>query len=371
MPRTGYEDVVLITGFPEVGARRLCAHLLAAEPQTFVYLVVLEKLLPQAAAVLESFPEAERRRVGVLAGDVAAIDLGLSGSEYRTLAREVGRIHHAAHVSYLGIDRQTAEYANVGGAAEVIELAKNAEALRCVVHHSTAHVSGDRKGTIYEEELDCGQGFHDFVQASRFKAEKLMRRAMRDLPIAIVRPTMMVGDSGTGEADRLDGPYLLVLLILGFPGEGAFPLPSGGDRPLDIVPVDYVAKAAHAIGRSPEGPGRTYHLASCEQLTAGQVFETIAQAGGRRTVKSHMPPELVNALLHAPGVDRLMRSPRALVQQLVSGARYDRRNAEAILHGTGIECPKLADYVDTLVARAVDEFGLRRRDGSGASESAR
>ena len=370
MGRPGCDDVVLITGFPQMQARKLCAHILASEPRTCVALVVLERLLGRAEAALEHLSDEVRERVELYVGDAAAIDLGLSGSEYRQLARDVSRIHHIAHVSYLGVDRQTAKQVNVGAAAEAIELARAAEHLRCLVHHSTAHVSGDRHGTVLEDELERGQRFHDHVQETRYEAERLMRRAMKGLPVAVVRPTMVVGASDTGEADRFDGPYLLVLMILGIPGEMAFPLPSGGDKPLDIVPVDYVVKAAHAIGRHPDAPGHTYHLASSERLTAGDVFAAIAHAGGRRTRATFLPAQVMNALLSAPGIDRMLRTPRALVQQLVTGARYDTRKAHAILRNSGIECPPLAAYVDTMVATTVDRFGLRKRDVRAAGDEA-
>src|SRR4030095_6639744 len=114
---------------------------------------------------------------------------------------------------------------------------------------------------------------HRCAEESRRKAEKVMRRAMPDLPITVVRPTMLVGDSSTGEADRFDGPYLLVILLLGVPGDMPVPLPTGSDNPLDIVPVDYVVRAAHHIGLHPESPGLTVHLTSSENLTARAVFD--------------------------------------------------------------------------------------------------
>ena len=104
-------------------------------------------------------------------------------------------------MSYVGVEREDAEYTNIQGAVEIVELARNCEHLRCLVHHSTAHTSGSRTGTVFESELDEGQSFQSVVQETRMKAELVMRRAMADVPIAVVRPTMLVGDSVTGEAD--------------------------------------------------------------------------------------------------------------------------------------------------------------------------
>lgn len=192
------------------------------------------------------------------------------------------------------------------------------------------------------------------------RAELVMRRAMRDLPIAVVRPTMTVGDSITGEVERLDGPYLLVMLLLGLPADVNVPLPSPGDNPLDIVPIDFVVRAAHAIGRDEAAVGRTHHLSSSEELSARQVFDLIAEAGGKRvSTRSVIPTQVATAILSTPGVDRLVREPRAFLQQLTSNARFDTRHARRALEPADIRCPPLADYVGTWVTAVKEHWQSR------------
>lgn len=375
MPRPGYDSVVLLTGLPSLYARKMLEQLLSAEPRALVYAVVPARSSAQAAAQVKALAErAELQgvrnlqdRVVLLEGEVSAMDLGLSGAEVRQLAREVDRIHHVAHTSAVGADRKAATALNVTGTAEVIELGRAAGSLRCLVHHSTAMVAGDRRGAVYEDELDCGQGFRSVIEETRMRAEQIARRAMREVPIAVVRPTTLVGDSVTGEVDRLDGLYLLVVLVIAAPAEIAIPLPGRGDAPLNIVPLDFVVRAAHAIGRDPGAPGRTFHLADAHPLSARRVFELVARASGRRTARSHIPSNVAKALLRAPGIERLMRSPRAFVEQLMTQVRYDTRNADQILAGTDIACPPFESYVDALV-RAVEDR-LRERRGRRQSEA--
>jgi thioester reductase-like protein len=353
------EEVVLVTGAPSLAARELVEHILESEPQTRVVLVVLERLIPRVAAHVDGLDKEARERVEVLEGDSAAIDLGLSGQEYRDLSSRVTRVHHLAHASFVGTEEDEAHYTNVGGAVEMVELGRAAERLRCIVHHSTAHVSGDRGGTVYEDELDEGQGFHNPVQKTRFLAEKVLRRAMSEVPIAVVRPTMLVGDSVTGQVDRFDGPYLLANLVLGLPGDLNVPLPKLGPTPLDIVPVDYIARAAHAIGCDDASAGKTFHLTSGEQLTARDVFALIARAGGRRvSSRTRFPTQLVGALSRAPGIKKLLQEPAELLRQLATGARYDTTRARAVLDPLGIRCPPTASYVQTWV-----EAVQQRREG--------
>ena len=42
-------------------------------------------------------------------------------------------------------------------------------------------------------------------------AEVEVRAASDDLPISIYRPGVVVGDSTTGEIDKIDGPYYLLV----------------------------------------------------------------------------------------------------------------------------------------------------------------
>lgn len=357
---------VLITGYPNFEARKLAEHLLAAEPDTHLALLVRAADIDATRAHLERLGEAGSR-VEIFEGDPIALDMGLSGVELGALARRVSRIHHVAHVSHVGVDRKTAELVNVQGAVEAIEVARACHDLESLVHHSTAHVSGDREGLVLEEDLDEGQGFHGVVEETRMAAELVMRRAMRDVPIAIVRPTMMVGDSDTGELERLDGAYLLVLLVLGLPGDLAVPLPTGGDNALDIVPVDHVVKAARLVGKERDARGLTFHLTSSEELSAQEVFERIARAGGRRTASRNLlPAQVAAALSRTPAVARILREPRALLQQLGTNARYDTRNADRVLRKHGLSCPPLDSYVSTLVAAVQERLRERQPDRSAA-----
>ena len=97
------------------------------------------------------------------------------------------------------------------------------------MHWSTAQVSGARSGVILEEELDCGQRFRNVYEETKFRAERMVRDAARRLPITILRPGIIVGDSKTGEIDKFDGPYYLLVLIVSSPIDVHLPLPGRGN----------------------------------------------------------------------------------------------------------------------------------------------
>ncbi len=369
MGRPGYDEVVLLTGFPSFAARRMCEELLSADVEgkkkTLVHAVVRSKFAGEAADALDALPLEQRARVNLIDGDAAAMDLGLSGAEFRSLSHEIDRIHHVAQVSYLGVDAKTAEHVNVDGAREILELAGACKDLKCLVFHSTAHVSGDREGRVYEDELKAGQSFRNIVEETKGRAEKIVRAAMDRVPIAVVRPSIIVGDSTTGEVDRFDGPYLLILLLLTSPPDFALPLPGRGDAPLNLVPIDYVVRAARAIGLREQAVGKTFHLVDPSPLSARRVFELVARAGGRPQPRGFIPANLTKALLRAPGLDRFAKSPRALLHTFGTDVTYDHTNTEAILAGTDVRCPPFESYVD----RLVEYVELRLREKRAKDEA--
>ncbi len=369
MPRPGSEEVVLLTGFPSFEARRLLEELVRPDRgdrgSTFVHAVVQGKHLAKANDDLDALPHEQRGRVNLIEGDVAAMDLGLSGRELRALAAEIDVIHHAAHVSHVGADRKTAESVNVDGAREILELARLCVRLRCLVAHSTAQVAGDREGVILEGELKAGQGFRNVVEETRARGERMFRAAMDQVPIAVLRPSILVGDSTTGEIDRFDGPYLLFVLILTAPPDLAIPLPGRAEAPLPLVPIDYVARAACKIARDPRAPGRTFHLVDPLPLPARKVFELVAHAAGRRPPRGSIPTNFARALLSAPGLDRLATSPRGLVETLGADVTFDAANTTELLRGTDIRCPPLESYI----GRLVDYVQLRLREKKTKQEA--
>jgi nucleoside-diphosphate-sugar epimerase len=358
----GHDEIVLVTGHPNFRARKMVEHLLASEPRSLVYVVVREKFAQESDAALEQLPKSARQRVVMIEGDAAAMDLGLSGKEYRELASRVNRIHHLAQVVYPGADRRMAEAVNIGAMREIIELGRICENLRSIVVHSSAVVSGNRTGLVLEQELSAGQEFRTPVEETLARAERIARAQMETLPIIVLRPTTIVGDSRTGEVDRFDGPYLLMLLIVSSPQDLPVPLPTRGDSPMNLVPIDYVVSAAHHIGMKKEAIGRTFHLADPRPLTVRRVFELVAAAGGKRLPGGFIPTRVTRALLRTPGINLFSKSPRAFLELLATPVRYDTKNSDEILAGSGIQCPAFEAYVDALVAyvkRRVQERRVR------------
>lgn len=347
-------QVVLVTGGSGFIGRRL-VRVLARRLQPGRDRLVLLARLGRAAAVQAELDELPARSE-VVEGDVTRMHLGLSGVEYKALAAEVTEIWHLA-----GLDDQTAgagtlRAVNVEGTRGVLELAATAPRLRRLHHFSTAHVSGDREGVILEDELDEGQGFTSAYERTKFQAEKLVRAALAELPGTIYRPSIVVGDSRTGEVDRINGPYYLALLLVASPLGVPLPLPGRGAAPLNVVPVDFVVDAALAIGANPAGVGRTVHLVDPAPLPARRVYELIAERTGRTLPQVALPHRAVEALLGLPILERYARAQRNAVRLVNHLALYHCQRQIELLEGTGVRCPPITSYLDRLVEFARHRF---------------
>jgi thioester reductase-like protein len=364
------EGVVLLTGFPSAFlARRLLPKILVDEPNTRVVCLVPKQQLEAADAALRGLSPERRERVELIGGDTADMDFGLAGKRFLELARRVDVVHHCAFATYAGVRRHAAERINIGGTAEILELCEASQRGTRLVLWSTASVSGTLQGRVLEGELVRPPSFGNVADETRFRAEQMVRAAMDHVPTTILRPSIIVGDSATGEIDRMEGPYLLILLMLSSPVDLRVPLPGRGDVPLNLVPIDFVVDAGYAISNDPRSIGLTFHIVDEAPPTARRVFELIAEATGRPGPVGSLPSQLATALLRTPGLERFSHIPRTFLEQLATEVAYDARNTRELLTGTGIECPKASTYLTVMVdyvrsqqqKRAFDKQQRRRR----------
>jgi len=338
---------ILITGFPTFLARRLLQTILEREPDASVRLLVLPELMDEADEQLDRL-DADEDRVEVLEGDVVAIDLGLSGTEYLDLIANVTDIYHIASIWYLGADEQELFDVNVRGARNILDTALEAKQLERLNHLSTAFVSGDRTGVIMEEELEKHQSFRNAYEETKFQAEQAMRKEMNRLPISVYRPTIVVGDSQTGEIDRMAGPYYLMNAIVQMPQGVPILIPGKGDFPLNMVPADFVCRAMHTISRQKATEGMTFHLCDPNPLSARKVFEIVADHVGKSAPVGRMPYRLTKWVMKFPYLEKLTRSPRQFLDDFNQLTLYNGINTSRALPGDA-QCPAFPSYVDRLI----------------------
>jgi long-chain acyl-CoA synthetase len=219
------------------------------------------------------------KSVQVECGDVALPRLGLEPPTYDALVHEVTHIVHAAADLRLNVPILELRRTNVQGTANLLEFARAVQhhhGLARFSHVSTAYVSGARRGDVPEEALSEGFGFSSAYELSKYEGEHLVQAAKAELPISVLRPGMIVGDSHTGEIKTFNTFYFpLKLYLTGV----THILPANPDLRVNIVPVDYVADAVVRLTFEARAQGLNFHLtAPYKDLpTAGELAEFVRE----------------------------------------------------------------------------------------------
>ncbi|MGW5454522.1 SDR family oxidoreductase [Nocardia sp. NPDC003979] len=264
----------IVTGGTGFLGRRVVRELLAADPAAIVHVLVRAESLAKFTALNAQHPDGDR--VFALVGDLTAEGLGLGDEPPRA-----DHVLHLGAVYDMTADEESAHAANVNGTRAVIELARR---LGAVLHHvSSVAVAGDHHGKFFEEDFDLGQNLTSPYHRTKFAAEKLVREA-GDVRWRVYRPAIVVGDSRTGEMDKIDGPYYFfpaIAALSDLPAELPLPLPDLGAT--NVVPVDYVAEAMVRLVRRPGLDGRTFHLVNPQPQPFGEIYRALASAAGGPT----------------------------------------------------------------------------------------
>jgi nucleoside-diphosphate-sugar epimerase len=203
-------------------------------------------------------------RLEALIGDVSRPKLGLDIPTFDRLARQLTHIVHAAGNVKLNQTIEEARRGAVDPARHVAELARACQRSGQFVKLdavSTVGVAGRMPGLVPERPLTEPRQFHNNYERAKAEAENyLLGELAAGLPVTIHRPSMVVGRSDNGRVIRKQIFYYLCEFLTGKPTWGF--LPNFGDAKLDIIPVDYVARAIHLCARRPDSVGRIVHLCS-------------------------------------------------------------------------------------------------------------
>lgn len=343
-----------VTGYPGFLGSQLLTRILTGDPASRAVCLVQSKFLAVARARIEQmrlgFPELARR-VRLVEGDITEPDLGL-GSDLPSLAGDISAIWHLAAIYDLSVPLAPALRVNLDGTRHVLSMAGRCSGLERFHYVSTCYVSGRHTGIFSEEDLEVGQAFNNHYERTKFYAEVAVRDAMAlGLPATIYRPSIVVGDSRTGETAKYDGPYVVIRWILRQPGAAVVPVVGDPDRTrVNLVPSDFVTDAIAHLASLPHAVGRTYQLADPAPLTVTELLEVLGQATGKRIRRVHVPGKATKwAIDRVPGVHRLTKIPSASVDYFVHPTHYTVFQARADLGGAGIEVPPFVSYAGRLV----------------------
>jgi thioester reductase-like protein len=321
---TGFVGSELLARFLERGDRRVYALVRAGDGE-------------EAAARLP-----EHDRLTAVAADLERPDLGLERRAADRIAEDATTVVHCAASISFGLDLETARRVNVDGSRRMVELAelcaRRGDGLERLSYVSTAYVAGAHRGLFEEDQLDVGQRFRNSYEQSKFEAETLVRERARGLPLQVLRPSIVVGDSHTGRTSSFNVLYAPLKAF----ARGRLPaIPGRRSAPVDIVPVDYVANAAY--GLATHGADGTFHLVAGQNATTVGRLLDLSSRHLRRRPPRMLPPLLYRRLAHP----LLRRRYAALRHAEVYFPYFDMRVRFAT--GRFPPAPPVEDYFQRLI----------------------
>ena len=359
----------VVTGGTGFIGRRVVSKILARDEAAEVWVLVRRGSLPRFEQLaLDWGPRAKP-----LVGDLTAADLGLSDADIGDLG-EVSHVVHCAAIYDITVDEATQRAANVDGTRAVIELARRLDA---ELHHvSSIAVAGNYPGVFTEDDFDVAQDLPTPYHQTKFEAELLVRSAT-GLRHRIYRPAVVVGDSITGEMDKVDGPYYffgMLSRLAALPTFTPMMLPDTGRT--NIVPVDYVVDAMVALIHLPGRTGDTYHLTAPKTIGLRGIYRGVAETAGLPPLRGSLPKVTAAPVTQARGRLKAVRNivatqlgiPAEVLDVVDLMPTFTAEHTERALRDTGIVVPEFDSYAPQLWrywAQHLDPDRARRDDPAG------
>ena len=194
---------IFITGFPGFIAERLVERLATEQAQFF--------LLVQSAFVNAAMQSVERisqaagvglENFAIVEGDITEPGLGIEPEDLEVIREETTDVFHLAAIYDLEVEKELAHSVNVRGTENVNELVLSIPNLRRYNYISTCYVAGKRTGHILETDLEHDAGFRNHYEETKYLAELSVEKLKSEAPVTIFRPSVVVGDSRTGETAK-------------------------------------------------------------------------------------------------------------------------------------------------------------------------
>jgi len=299
-------------------------------------------------------------RAIAVAGDLTAKKLGVGADTLKALKGQIDAVYHLAAVYDLSADEEAQVQVNIDGTRNMVEFAKAVDAGH--VHHvSSIAAAGLYEGVFREDMFEEAEGLEHPYFMTKHESEKIVRKECK-VPWTVYRPALVVGDSTTGEMDKIDGPYYFFKLIQRMRQILPPWMPSVGIEGgrINIVPVDFVVRCIDHLSHSKvELKGRCFHLVDPMGYRVGDVLDIFSKAAHapkmnlfvNAALLGFIPKSVKKGLMALAPVRRIRNAvmkdlglPDDMLTFINFPTRYDRRELDAALKGSGIECPNLNDY---------------------------
>ena len=346
-----------VTGATGFIGKRLVKKLLERKGAV-VHFLIREESADKVADLRNFWGVGPARAVPVF-GDLTAKKLGVAADDVKKLKGEIDHFYHLAAVYDLAADEETQVAVNIEGTRNTVDLAKAIDAGH--FHHvSSIAAAGLYEGVFREDMFDEAEGLdHPYFQ-TKHESEKIVRQDCK-VPWTVYRPAMVVGDSQTGEMDKIDGPYYFFKLIQRLrqllpPWMPTVGLEGGR---VNIVPVDFVVNALNVISHQKDIGKKCFHLVDPVGYRVGDVLDIFSRAAHaprmnlfvNAALLGFIPKGIKKSLMAMAPVRRVRNAvmkdlglPEEMLTFINYPTRFDCRETLAALKGSGVECPNLKDY---------------------------
>ncbi|WLR43102.1 SDR family oxidoreductase [Bacillus carboniphilus] len=340
---------IFITGFPGFISERLVEELIKDEDVDHIYLLVLSPMKQEAEKILAKLNIGDQQ-VTIVEGDITKKRLGIEEGLLHTLYSTVTHIYHLAAIYDLSVPFDLAYQVNVNGTKNMNDFVYSLERLTKYVYVSTAYVSGEREGTIYENELDQGQTFKNHYEETKYFAEKEVQTLVADgLPVTIIRPGIVVGDSRTGETAKFDGPYFILNMfrrsLLPFQPD----LVSRKEVEFNFIPVDYLVKSLLVVGKDYQANGLTLHITHPNPKSIQYVLREMLKIYSGKDFKGKLPVQAAKQLVKNKNVRNRIGIQKEAIDYYLYDVHYNCQHAEEILKKHDVTCPEVQEFLPNLV----------------------
>jgi NAD(P)-dependent dehydrogenase (short-subunit alcohol dehydrogenase family) len=348
-----------VTGATGFIGRHLVERLVARQDGD-IHVLVREGSTDKLERLLDRWGRPDR--IEPVFGDLAEPQLGVDDAARERL-QGVDHFFHLAAVYDITADDATNALLNIAGTQNAIDLANVIGAGR--FHHmSSIAVAGNYDGWFTEDDFDEGQELPSPYHRTKFESEKLVRERLK-VPWRVYRPSLVVGNSNTGEMDKIDGPYYFFKAIqkIRHVLPEWFPLVSLEFGRSNLVPVDYVAAAIDHIAHQDDLDGQAFHIVDPKPPRSGDVLNMFANAAHAphavmrldKRMTDMLPKGVLSYAMKIPALQGIRRGfladlgiPEEALKHAEMRTRFDARDTQRALAGSGIELPPLTSYADKL-----------------------
>ena len=345
-----------ITGFPGFLSFNVVEELLSQGRASKVYLLHLSSMTEQAKGWVRKLNDMSETRLQLVEGDITKPNLGMTQERIVELRDEIDYVWHLAAIYDLAVPEEFAQKVNVEGTRQVNAFCETLGQLKRYVYFSTAFIAGARKGKLFEDELIPPQSFHNFYEQTKYEAEVLVEGSKDRLPITIIRPGIVKGNSETGETVKFDGPYFIMNMFKRLSFLPWVPFLGEGNTHINIVPVEYVVRASIHLVHEEVGNGKTYHLTDPDPLSVREVYEQIYWHMFKKKPKGNIPLAISYWALSLRFVRRYLKVEREALDYFLMEGSFDCEQAQHDLHGSGIYCPPLSTQIEKMVSFYLEHF---------------